>query len=258
MATVLWDAKGVILLDILPQGQCINAARYCSTLDRLKEAIRRKRPGLLRRGVVLHSAVPATTAIGKASLSAPIGLVYYGIFEVPSSRGQAFLSLQFVEIKDPRGITIATDGSILVADGSSRTLHLVSSQDVWTKLLWSVPGDRDQDDKLFGVSMDGREVPIKKIVVVSSTVTCNSTTSSEVEDIINVCDINADIACFRISAMVSYFLRLLLGIREDIIETNEADLGKVMVVSDFIDSVVSNGVVIPDTLLRNLLTGRTH
>ncbi|GFN97626.1 histone-lysine N-methyltransferase SETMAR [Plakobranchus ocellatus] len=25
------DAKGVILLDILPQGQCINAARYCST-----------------------------------------------------------------------------------------------------------------------------------------------------------------------------------------------------------------------------------
>ncbi|GFO10603.1 histone-lysine N-methyltransferase SETMAR [Plakobranchus ocellatus] len=35
-------------------GQCINAARYCSTLDRLKEAIRRKRPGLLRRGVVLQ------------------------------------------------------------------------------------------------------------------------------------------------------------------------------------------------------------
>ncbi|GFO06154.1 collagen alpha-1(iv) chain [Plakobranchus ocellatus] len=54
MATVFWDVKGVILLDILPQGQCINAARYCSTLDRLKEAIRRKRPGLLRRGVVLQ------------------------------------------------------------------------------------------------------------------------------------------------------------------------------------------------------------
>ncbi|GFN96862.1 EF-hand calcium-binding domain-containing protein 6 [Plakobranchus ocellatus] len=54
MATVFWDAKGVILLDILPQVQCINAARYCSTLDRLKEAIRRKRPGLLRRGVVLQ------------------------------------------------------------------------------------------------------------------------------------------------------------------------------------------------------------
>ncbi|GFN87146.1 histone-lysine N-methyltransferase SETMAR [Plakobranchus ocellatus] len=49
MATVFWDAKGVILLDILPQGQCINAARCCSTLDRLKKAIHCKRPGLLRR-----------------------------------------------------------------------------------------------------------------------------------------------------------------------------------------------------------------
>ncbi|GFN91186.1 histone-lysine N-methyltransferase SETMAR [Plakobranchus ocellatus] len=54
LATVFWDAKGVILLDILPQGQCINATRYCSTLDSLTEAIRRKRPGLLRRGVVLQ------------------------------------------------------------------------------------------------------------------------------------------------------------------------------------------------------------
>ncbi|GFO16199.1 histone-lysine N-methyltransferase SETMAR [Plakobranchus ocellatus] len=62
MATMFWDVKGVILLDILPQGQCINAARYCSTLDRLKEAIRRKRPGLLRRGVVLQhdNATPQT------------------------------------------------------------------------------------------------------------------------------------------------------------------------------------------------------
>ncbi|GFS15439.1 histone-lysine N-methyltransferase SETMAR [Elysia marginata] len=46
IATVFWGAKGVILLDILPQGQCINAAQYCSTLDRLRDPIRRKRPGL--------------------------------------------------------------------------------------------------------------------------------------------------------------------------------------------------------------------
>ena len=44
----------MILSDILPQGQCINAARYCSTLDRLRNAIRRKRAGLLRKGVVLQ------------------------------------------------------------------------------------------------------------------------------------------------------------------------------------------------------------
>ncbi|GFS20516.1 histone-lysine N-methyltransferase SETMAR [Elysia marginata] len=45
--------KGVILLDILPQVQCSNGAQYCSTLDHLRDAIRRKRPGLLRRGVVV-------------------------------------------------------------------------------------------------------------------------------------------------------------------------------------------------------------
>ncbi|GFS13651.1 histone-lysine N-methyltransferase SETMAR [Elysia marginata] len=61
MATVFWDAKGVILLNILQLGQCINAAQYCSTLDRLRDAIRRKRPGLLRRGIVLkHNKVQQT------------------------------------------------------------------------------------------------------------------------------------------------------------------------------------------------------
>ncbi|GFS13543.1 histone-lysine N-methyltransferase SETMAR [Elysia marginata] len=65
MATVFWDAKDVILLNILPQGQCINPVQYCSTLDRLRlrDAIRRKRPGLWRRGVVLQHdyATPHST-----------------------------------------------------------------------------------------------------------------------------------------------------------------------------------------------------
>ncbi|GFS12688.1 histone-lysine N-methyltransferase SETMAR [Elysia marginata] len=52
VATVSWDAKGVVLLDILPQGQCTNAAQYCNTLERNRDAIRRKSPELLRRGVV--------------------------------------------------------------------------------------------------------------------------------------------------------------------------------------------------------------
>ncbi|GFS13907.1 histone-lysine N-methyltransferase SETMAR [Elysia marginata] len=51
---VFWDAKGVILLDILPQGQFINAVLYCNPLDRLRDAIHRKKPGLLRRGFVLQ------------------------------------------------------------------------------------------------------------------------------------------------------------------------------------------------------------
>ncbi|GFN83378.1 histone-lysine N-methyltransferase SETMAR [Plakobranchus ocellatus] len=44
----------MILLDILPKGERVNADRYCETLVRLRHAVRRKRPGLLRRGVVLQ------------------------------------------------------------------------------------------------------------------------------------------------------------------------------------------------------------
>ncbi|GFO37796.1 histone-lysine N-methyltransferase SETMAR [Plakobranchus ocellatus] len=61
MATVFWDSCGKILLDILLKGESVNADRYCETLDRLRHAVRRKRPGLLRSGVVLqHNATPHT------------------------------------------------------------------------------------------------------------------------------------------------------------------------------------------------------
>ncbi|GFO16012.1 histone-lysine N-methyltransferase SETMAR [Plakobranchus ocellatus] len=39
MATVFWDSRGMILLDILPKGERINADRYCETLDRLRHAV---------------------------------------------------------------------------------------------------------------------------------------------------------------------------------------------------------------------------
>ncbi|GFN97104.1 histone-lysine N-methyltransferase SETMAR [Plakobranchus ocellatus] len=62
MATVFWDSRGMILLDILPKGESVNADRFCETLDRLRHAVRRKRPGLLRSGVVLQhdNATPHT------------------------------------------------------------------------------------------------------------------------------------------------------------------------------------------------------
>ncbi|GFO15517.1 histone-lysine N-methyltransferase SETMAR [Plakobranchus ocellatus] len=36
------------------QGESVNADRYCKTLDRLRHVVQRKRPGLLRSGVVFH------------------------------------------------------------------------------------------------------------------------------------------------------------------------------------------------------------
>jgi histone-lysine N-methyltransferase SETMAR len=50
MATVFWDVHRVLLVDFTPPSSTINAAAYQKSLKRLKEAIRRKRPGLLTKG----------------------------------------------------------------------------------------------------------------------------------------------------------------------------------------------------------------
>ena len=62
MATIFWDSRGVLLFETLEPGQTINAARYCKTLDKLRDAIRRKRPGQLRNGFILQhdNATPHT------------------------------------------------------------------------------------------------------------------------------------------------------------------------------------------------------
>lgn len=54
MATVFWDRHGVLLVDFMPRGTTINAARYCETLEKLRRAIKNKRPGLLSKGVKFH------------------------------------------------------------------------------------------------------------------------------------------------------------------------------------------------------------
>ncbi|GFO41717.1 histone-lysine N-methyltransferase SETMAR [Plakobranchus ocellatus] len=61
----------MILLNIVPKGESVNADRYCETLDRLRHAVRRKRPGFLRCGVVLQhdNATPHTAKCTKKWLS---------------------------------------------------------------------------------------------------------------------------------------------------------------------------------------------
>lgn len=72
MASVFFDCKGVLLTDFLPRGSTINAAGYVSTLKKLKDRIKRKRPGLLSDGVLLlhdnarpHTANVTTQVLGK-------------------------------------------------------------------------------------------------------------------------------------------------------------------------------------------------
>ena len=50
MATVFWDAKGVIMLDFLPKRSTITGVYYANLLDQLRTAIRDK----LSKGVLLQ------------------------------------------------------------------------------------------------------------------------------------------------------------------------------------------------------------
>jgi hypothetical protein len=75
MATVFWDHKGVLLVDFLTKGDTVNADRYCDTLSRLREAIHRKRPGLLRTGVILlhDNARPHSANHTRVVTALPLG-----------------------------------------------------------------------------------------------------------------------------------------------------------------------------------------
>ena len=54
MATVFWDAKGVIMLDVLPKRSTITGVYYANLLDQLRTAICEKRRGKLYKGVLLQ------------------------------------------------------------------------------------------------------------------------------------------------------------------------------------------------------------
>lgn len=43
MVTVFWDSKGELLIDYLPHGTMITAARYCDVLKKLRWAVQNKR-----------------------------------------------------------------------------------------------------------------------------------------------------------------------------------------------------------------------
>lgn len=54
MASVFWDANGIIFIDYLKKGTTINSDYYCALLDRLKAEIAKKRPHLQKKKVLFH------------------------------------------------------------------------------------------------------------------------------------------------------------------------------------------------------------
>ncbi|KAL7723955.1 hypothetical protein ACLKA6_019947 [Drosophila palustris] len=54
MASVFWDAHGIIFIDYLQKGQTINSDYYMALLERLKAEIAKKRPHMAKKKVLFH------------------------------------------------------------------------------------------------------------------------------------------------------------------------------------------------------------
>jgi histone-lysine N-methyltransferase SETMAR len=54
MLTMFLDSQGVLLAQFQKRGENLNSASYCKVLLKLRDAIRRKRPSQLAKGVLLH------------------------------------------------------------------------------------------------------------------------------------------------------------------------------------------------------------
>jgi hypothetical protein len=62
MLTVFWDC-GVLFIEFQQRDHTVTFASYCTFLTKLRAAIRRKRPGLLTKGMLLHSANQTTSTL---------------------------------------------------------------------------------------------------------------------------------------------------------------------------------------------------
>jgi len=74
MLSVFWDCHGVILTDYAHKGQTITGQYYRDLLTKLRESIKKKRRGMLSKGVrLLHDNAPAHSAHETVAHAAALG-----------------------------------------------------------------------------------------------------------------------------------------------------------------------------------------
>ena len=54
MASVFWDAEGILFIDYLEKGKTITGEYYCNLLTRIYEKIREKTPGLQKKKIIFY------------------------------------------------------------------------------------------------------------------------------------------------------------------------------------------------------------
>ena len=116
MATVFWDAKGIIMLDFLPKRSTITGVYYANLLDQLRTAIREKRRGKLSKGVLLqqdnarvHTCKVAMDAVERNGYE----LISYPAYSPDLAPSDFFL---FPNLKkDIRGLHFRSDEEVVTA-----------------------------------------------------------------------------------------------------------------------------------------------
>ena len=117
MATVFWDAKGVIMLDFLPKRSTITGVYYANLLDRVRTAIREKRQGKLCKGVLLqqnNARVPNCKVAIDAVERNGYELIPHPAYSPDLAPSEFFL---FPNLKkDIRGLHFRSDEEVVTAD----------------------------------------------------------------------------------------------------------------------------------------------
>jgi histone-lysine N-methyltransferase SETMAR len=54
MASVFWNAEGILFIDYLEKGKTITGEYYSNLLTRLDEKVREKRPGMQKKNIIFH------------------------------------------------------------------------------------------------------------------------------------------------------------------------------------------------------------
>ena len=116
MATVFWDAKGVIMLDFLPKRSSITGVYYANLLDQLSAAIREKRRGKLSKGVLLqqgYARVPTCKVAMDAVERNGYELIPHPVYSPDRAPSDFFLFPNL--IKDIRGLHFRSDEEVVTA-----------------------------------------------------------------------------------------------------------------------------------------------
>jgi histone-lysine N-methyltransferase SETMAR len=157
MASVFWDARGIIFIDYLQKGKTINGEYYANLLQRLSDEIKKKRPHLAKKKILFHqdNAPVHTSVIAMAKINelkfellphAPYSpdLAPSDYFLFPNSKkwlsGKRFANNEEVES--------AVDGYFEELDNSHYTQGIEATEHRWEKCI-SLKGDYVEKYRYF-------------------------------------------------------------------------------------------------------------